>query len=181
MDWDNILSGIPGYDPFRDAKDDYVFNAERASKAINFIQNYCRHTKGELAGEFVKLEDWQMSVVANLFGWLNKENVRRYREMFFYVGRKIGKSLLCACIGNYLLFCDGEKGSEIYCAAAERDQASLVWGMAKQQIIYDKSLNRFEVYVYYINEWMLSNIFPVFTSTYNYAFEATLDYLAKHK
>ena len=98
--------------------------------------------KGELARRPLTLQDWQKAIVLNLFGWMRPNGSRRYREALLFIPRKNGKSLLTAAIGLYLFFCDREAGAEIYCAAAEKEQASLVWNMAKQQVLYEPELAR---------------------------------------
>ena len=76
--------------------------------------------------------------MANLFGWKLPDGMRRYREAFIFVGRKNGKTPLCAGICNYVLFCDDEIGAEIYSAAADREQASLVFAHAKGMVEQDE-------------------------------------------
>ena len=96
----------------------YYFDKKAAEKAIGFIQTFVTHTKGELTGQLLKLENWQSKIVGDIFGWKNKEtNLRKYRTVFIEVPRKNGKSTLCAAIGLYMLFADEERGSEVYSAA----------------------------------------------------------------
>ena len=132
---------IPGYDPF-DMAGDCWFDEEAAQLAIDFFQHpedgCLRHVEGGLAGELFKLEPWQQAIIGNLFGWKRYDEkgreVRRYREAFIYVPRKNGKTPLVAGICNYVLFCDGEAGAQIYSAAAEREQASLLFRHAKGMV-----------------------------------------------
>lgn len=135
------LQLIPDYDPYEQAED-CKFVEEKAKRAIDFIEELCTHTKGALAGSKLLLEPWQKCVIANMFGWIRPDGMRRYREVFFFVPRKNGKSLLSASIGNYMFFCDGEPGAEIYVAGAERDQASLCWNMSKQMILNEPYLDK---------------------------------------
>ena len=140
LELDRILKLVPGYDSELTAKDCF-FDYKEANRVIAFFETYLKHVKGKWADQPFLLQDWQKSIIANLFGWYRPDNTRRYREALIYVPRKNGKSLLAAGICNYMLFCDGEKGAEIYCAAAERDQAALVWDVAKQQIKRDERLD----------------------------------------
>jgi len=136
----NILEEIkllPGYDPYKGA-DDYIFKPELADKVIQFFHTKLSHVKGEKSGKAFILEAWQRGLLGNLFGWVHKETgLRRYRECFIEVGRKNGKTPLAAGILLYLLFEDGEPGAEIYGAASEYKQASLVfthaWGMRNSE------------------------------------------------
>lgn len=137
--WDDELRLIPGYDPFADAGA-CAFDEEAAARAIGFFADCLTHVKGELAGQAFQLEPWQRSIVANIFGWKRPDGTRRYREALIYVPRKNGKSCLAAGICLYLLFCDGERGAEIYSAAAERDQAALVFDVAKHMVLSEPVL-----------------------------------------
>ena len=128
--WDDVLHRIPGYDPYRDS-DGYWFDEKTAGVAIDFFPRYLTHVKGAMAGRPFQLEPWEMSIVANLFGWKSERSgFRRYREGFIFVPRKNGKTSLIAGIANLVLFADSEPGAEIYCAAADRDQASLLFEQA---------------------------------------------------
>ena len=121
---------------------DYYFDKEAASKAINFIELFCSHTKGELAGKPLLLEDWQKKIVGDLFGWKNESGHRKYRTAYIQVPRKNGKSTLCAAIGLYMLFADEERGSEIYSAAGDRSQSGIVHEIAKQMINNNPELSK---------------------------------------
>jgi len=128
----NIFDDIrlmPGYDPYTQAGD-CAFDHDAAELAVDFIQTCCTHIKGALAGSPFLLEPWQRGLVGNLFGWMRPDGLRRYRECLLFVPRKNGKTTLAAAILNYVLFCDGEPGAEIYCAAADREQANLVYSQA---------------------------------------------------
>ncbi len=133
VDWETTLRLIPGYDPFASAGD-CVFDEDAAEHAIGFFRDCLTHVKGELAGQYVVLAPWQQAVVGNLFGWKRPDGTRRYREAFIFVPRKQGKTLIASGLALYSFFCDGERGAEIYCAAADRDQAKLLWDVARRQI-----------------------------------------------
>ena len=80
----------------------YYFDEKAAAKAIGFIESFCSHTKGELHGKPLLLEDWQKKIIGDLFGWKNEDGNRKYRTAFIMVPRKNGKSTLCAAIGLYI-------------------------------------------------------------------------------
>lgn len=130
---------IPGYDPIATAGDCW-FDPEAAEMATAFFPECLCHVKGRLAGQPFKLELWQKGVVANLFGWKRKDGTRRYREALLYVARKNGKTTLAAGIVLCILFIDGEPGAEIYSAAADRDQARLVFEQASGMVRQDDEL-----------------------------------------
>lgn len=148
--WKNIDSGIVLVDreirafyernvkEMDDAESKYYFCEDVGNHAITFIETFCRHYQGSLAGDLVKLELFQKAFVQCLFGWLEKDtNLRRYREYYFEVPRKHGKSFLSACIAVYMLVADGEDGAEVYSAATKLDQAKIIYNAAKN--IVDQS------------------------------------------
>lgn len=113
----------------------FYFSEDVGNHAIEFIETYCRHYQGDHAGELVVLELFQKAFIQCLFGWLEKDtNRRRFREYFFEVARKHGKSFLSACIADYMLVADGEEGAEIYSAATKLDQAKIIYNAAKNII-----------------------------------------------
>lgn len=128
-----------------DIKDDsfpFYFSEEMGEHAINFIESYCKHYQGDHAGELVKLELFQKAFIQSLFGWLEKDtNRRRFREYFFEVARKHGKSFLSGAIAVYMMVADGEQGAEIYSAATKLDQAKIIYNVAKNIIEQDSDLS----------------------------------------
>ena len=127
----------------------YYFNEESADRAVSFIQAYITHTKGELTGKPMKLEQWQIDdIIKPLFGWKNKEtDLRKYRTCYVEIPRKNGKSTLAAAIALYILFADSERGAEIYSCAGDRNQASIIFNIAKSMVENSSELsNRSEIY-----------------------------------
>lgn len=126
------------------SKDDsfpFYFDEAVGNHAIEFIETFCKHYQGEHAGERVRLELFQKAFVQSLFGWLEKgRDYRRFREYFFEVPRKHGKSFLSACIGVYMLVADGEDGAEVYSAATKLDQAKIIYNAAKNIIEQSEEL-----------------------------------------
>ena len=103
--------------------------SQAAQDAVRFFEKHLTHSKGELGGKPFLLEPWQKDYVGRLFGTMAGD-VRQYRTSLLAIPRKNGKSTLCAGIALKLLF-DREPGAEIYSCAADRDQARLVFEMAK--------------------------------------------------
>ena len=126
----------------------YYFDESAANKAVGFIETFITHTKGELSGKPFLLEDWQKKIVSDLFGWKNKKtDLRKYRTAYIQIGRKNGKSTLASALALYMLFADDERGSEIYSAAGDRQQAGIVHEIAKGMIVGNPELsNRAKVY-----------------------------------
>ena len=120
----------------------YYFDKQAANKAISFIETFITHTKGELAGKPFILEEWQKEIVGNIFGWKNKETgYRKYLTVFIQVPRKNGKTTLASSIALLMLFMDKERGAEIYAAAGDRNQAGIVFEIAKGMIANNVELS----------------------------------------
>ena len=121
----------------------YIYDKDRAALAVDFIEMFCKHSKGKWSGKPVILELWQKALVSALFGFIDKDTkLREYTELILIVARKNGKSTLSAAIGLYLLIADGEMGAEIYSAATKRDQAKIIWEESANMIKKSKSLSR---------------------------------------
>lgn len=113
----------------------YEYDPKRANHAIEFIENYCRHSKGKWGGKPIVLELWQKAFIAATFGFVHAiDGTRKYREVLLVVARKNGKSTLASGIGLYLQVADSEPGAEIYAVATKKDQAKLVWLEAKRMV-----------------------------------------------
>ncbi len=136
-EWAELLCLLPNYSPFKSPGGAW-FDASKAQAAIAFIEECIHHVEGEMSGKPFKLQPWQKAFVANLFGWLRQDAkgrvVRRYREALLFVSRKNGKTPLAAAVALYVFFCDGEKGQQDYVAAAEREQAGMLFRQAKGMI-----------------------------------------------
>lgn len=106
----------------------YRFDEAKANRPIEFIERFCKHSKGEWAGQPVRLELFQKAFISALFGFVDSETgLRKYREAFFMVARKNGKSTMLAGIALYMMLADGEAGAEIYSVATKRDQAKIIF------------------------------------------------------
>lgn len=106
---------------------EYVFNQQKANRAVRFIETFCRHNKGRLAPGLLKLELFQKAFISILYGIMDKSGKRQFTEVAFFVGRKCGKTLLASAIIAYEAYVDGEFGSEIYCIAPKLEQSDLVF------------------------------------------------------
>lgn len=126
-----------------DPKSEWEYDPAKANHAIEFIENYCRHSKGKMGGKPFILELWQKALVAATFGMVHKiDGTRKYQEVMLVVGRKNGKSTLAAAIGLYLQMADGEPGAEIYAVATKKDQAKIIWLEAKRMVKKSPSLRK---------------------------------------
>ena len=113
----------------------FYFCAKKADKAIKFIEKYCHHSKGR--NDRLKLELWQKALISVIFGIVDEDGYRQFREIILVVGRKNGKSLLASAIAEYMAYCDDEYGAEIYCLAPKLEQAEIIyscfWQMCQQE------------------------------------------------
>lgn len=103
----------------------FYFAPKKAEQAIKFIENYCHHSKGR--NDLLKLELWQKALVSVIFGIVDEDNYRQFREVVLIIARKNGKSLFASAIMAYVAFLDGEYGAEIYCLAPKLEQAEIVY------------------------------------------------------
>ena len=119
----------------------FFYNHKKAQAAILFIENFCHHHEGELAPGKIKLELWQKAFISVLFGIVDAAGNRQFREVFFVVARKNGKTLLAAAIAAYCTFLDGEYGGRIYFAAPKLEQATLCFEAYHQMILQEPELD----------------------------------------
>jgi len=116
-------------------KNGFVFDQAKAERPIEFIERFCRHSKGEWAGRPLKLELFQKAFISSLFGFVDAQTgLRKYRETMFYVARKNGKSVLLSGLALYCLIADGEPGAEVYSVATKKDQAKIVFSEALNMV-----------------------------------------------
>src|SRR6478672_1496978 len=111
------------------------FDLKAAERVRTFFRQFLRHSKGQWAHQPFELLDWQWrQVIAPLFGWKRADGTRRYRRGYIEIPKKNGKSTLFSGLSLYLLAGDGEPGAEIYSAAVDRDQASIVYNEAANMV-----------------------------------------------
>ena len=122
----------------------WVFDEQRAGRPCHFIQ-CLPHIEGKWARpvivdgrqvrQCITLEPWQIFTVAVPFGWVHRDTgLRRFRRVYLEVARKNAKSTLAAGIALYLLCADGEPGAQVYSAATKKDQAKIVWNVAREMV-----------------------------------------------
>lgn len=109
------------------------YDAAKADRAVRFIENLC-HTKGRWAGKPFWLLPWQERIVRDIFGVVREDSTRQFRTAYVEIPKKNGKSELAAAIALYLLYADNEPSAEVYGAAADRQQASIVFDVAKRMV-----------------------------------------------
>ena len=109
------------------------YDKKKADRAVTFIENLC-HTKGKWAGTPFWLLPWQEQLIRDIFGIVKADGNRQFRTAFVEICKKVGKSELAAAVTLYLLYADNEPSAEVYGAAADRQQASIVFDVAKQMV-----------------------------------------------
>lgn len=119
----------------------YTYDAKKAKKAILYIENYCRHHEGELAPQHLKLELWQKALVSCIFGLVDDDGNRHYREIMVIIARKNGKSLLASAISSYMLYLD-DYGARVYFVAPKLQQANLCFDALYQMIKKEPELSQ---------------------------------------
>lgn len=126
----------------QDRTSEFFYDYRRANHVLEFAENYCHHSKGKWGGQPVVLELWEKALLAVIFGFVDIEGRRKYREALLIVGKKNGKSLLGSIVGNYTLIADGEPGPEIYAVATKKDQAKIIWNEARRMVRKSPALAR---------------------------------------
>lgn len=111
---------------------------------IDFMEKFCCHSKGQWAGKpFKPLAFQRDKIILPLFSWLLPDGRRRYNRASIWMPKKNGKSLFASAVGLYGLAGDGESGSEVYCAAVDRQQAGIVFGESASMVEASPMLSKY--------------------------------------
>ena len=121
-------------------KKSFFYSAKKATAAIFYIENFCHHHEGALAPGLIKLELWQKAAIAAIFGIVDEDGYRHFREAVIIIARKNGKSLMAAAIASYMSFMDGEYGARIYFTAPKLQQAEICFNAYYQMIMAEPEL-----------------------------------------
>lgn len=124
---------LENYQPSRFMLPSSHYDENKADRAVKFIENL-RHTKGKWDGHPFFLLPWQEQIIRDIFGIVDSRGKRQFRTAYIEIGKKNGKSELAAAVALYLLYADGEPSAEVYGAAADRQQASIVFDVAKRMV-----------------------------------------------
>lgn len=117
------------------------YEKAKADRAVKFIENL-RHTKGKWAGKRFWLLPWQEQIIRDVFGVVKEDGNRQFLTAFVEIGKKNGKSELAAAVALYLLYADNEPSAEVYGAAADRQQAAIVYSVAEEMVRQSPALMR---------------------------------------
>ena len=122
-------------------KKDFYFDREKAQRVIDFCQKHAIHVEGELRGQPFILQPWQKKMLRTLFGWYRRsDGTRKFRTLYLEIPRKNGKSALCSVLALYLVCYDKEPASRVVSAAADREQAAIVFNVAKEMVLQNPKL-----------------------------------------
>ena len=121
---------------------EFYYSPRRANHVLEFFENYCHHSKGKAGGQLVKLELWEKALLATVFGFIDIEGNRQYREAILIVGKKNGKSELGAALALNMLINDDEWKAEVYSCASDRQQAAIVFDVAVDMVRQNPTLSK---------------------------------------
>ena len=121
-------------------KKSFFYDQKRAEKAISFLESFMHHSKGHLAPQLVVLEEWQKAALSCMFGIVDADGTRHFREVMWLMGRKCGKSLLASGIAEYMTYADGEYGADVFFLAPKLDQTDIVYNDFWQSVEHEPSL-----------------------------------------
>ena len=124
---------LENYEPTRFMLPTSHYDEAKADRAVTFIENL-KHTKGKWDGKPFWLLPWQEQIIRDIFGIVDENGHRQFRTAYIEIGKKNGKSELAAAVALYLLYADGEPAAEVYGAAADRQQASIVFDVARRMV-----------------------------------------------
>lgn len=117
----------------------YFYDGQKVEKAIRFIETFCHHCEGR--SDLIRLELWQKATLGLIFGIVDGQGLRIFREVFMVMGRKNGKSLFASAIITYINYLDGEYGARTYCLAPKLEQAAIVYENFYRMISREPELN----------------------------------------
>ena len=116
----------------------FYFDDRKANRAIRFIETFCHHCEGR--DDLITLELWQKATVCLMFGIVDEDGLRIFREVFLVMGRKNGKSLFASACIAYMSYLDGEYGAKTYCLAPKLEQAAIVYENFHKMIMREPEL-----------------------------------------
>jgi phage terminase large subunit-like protein len=128
----------------------YHFDHKWATKVCQFFPLMLRHSIGEFAGRPFELEDWQAFAIWSIFGWKrDDDNSRRFRKVYWSMGRKNGKSSIAAGLCHYLAMGDidpktgkPEAVGQILLTATKKEQAKVVYGEADRMRLQSPTIKK---------------------------------------
>lgn len=130
-----------------------VNGKERAQEVLEFIQML--KLTDDFYGQHFTLMDWQTEVLTNVYGTLKENGYRQYRYAYLEIPKKNSKTTTIAGLSVYHLTMDPPEG-QIFCCAADRSQAELVYKAAVSMIEQDEALK--EIFKITDSKKMIQNL-----------------------
>lgn len=118
----------------------FFYDERKANIIITFIENFCHHIEGST--DLVELEPWQKYFLACVFGIVDKNGNRQFREVVLVEGRKQGKSLIAGGVEIAFAFTEDEAGMQIYNIAPKLEQAGIIFNVVYKMITLVSSLSK---------------------------------------
>ena len=115
----------------------FFYDNKKANNAVDWIEAHCFHTEGALAPGNLILELWEKAFISSIFGLVDKDGHRQFREVLLLVARKNGKSLLASAIEKYIWQVDGGFGAKVYNVAPKLDQANIIYNNIWMMTVLD--------------------------------------------
>ena len=125
----------------------FFYDEEKATKAVEWIEAHCYHTEGPLATRPIVLELWQKAMLSAIFGVVDGDGLRQFKEVLLVVARKNGKSKLGAAIADYIWRVEGGYGSRVFCIAPKLDQADIIYNDIWQMVTLDPEYKELKEYL----------------------------------
>lgn len=119
----------------------FFYDIKKAHRAIRWIEKHTHHVKGKWAPKTISLELWQKAAVSLMFGIVDKDGNRQFREVFMLMGRKCGKSSFATGVIGEMMYDDDEYGADVYCCAPKVDQADIVYDAFWRSVLMDYELS----------------------------------------
>ena len=123
-------------------KKEFFFDQKKAGAAIEWIETHTFHTEGDLATQPFLLELWEKALISAMFGIVDNNGKRQFREVVLIVARKNGKSLLAAAIARYVWLIEGGFGTKIFNIAPKLDQANIIYNNIWMMTLLDPEYQR---------------------------------------
>ena len=117
----------------------FYLDTKKADRAITFVETFCHHCEGR--DDLITLELWQKAAISIMFGIVDEDGLRIFREVVVVMGRKNGKSLFASACIAYMAYLDGEYGAKIYCLAPKLEQAEIVFDNFHRMIMREPELS----------------------------------------
>ena len=110
------------------------FDAELGESVIEFIETFCKQSKGRWVGQNLTLQEWQRDWVMRLYGWRRADGTRRFRTAYLEVAKKNGKSTVVSALANRHIVDVDDGALEIYLSAVDREQSGIVFDEAARMV-----------------------------------------------